>query len=363
MADSVAGQSRFAVVQLQVPVDVAEAEDYVIWVGEVCRRWGVDHLFWTTTNSTLALDEFRHLLGDSLLSDLPPSEIIDKAYDKVKTACIARQAGVPVPATWAFADTGRLRAAISQLPERCVIKPRYSSVVRGTKIVNCGGHAFSQDGPSLLVAHDAVLARGAAPMVQEYIPGYGFGLFLLMYRGEPVAAFSHRRVREADPFGSGSSFRISTRMPDDAYEHSVQLLKAMAWHGVAMVEFRRDSRDGTAKMIEVNGRFWFSLSLAVCAGVDFPALLLKVKAGEEIHGGLPAYREGVGCHWIGGEARHLYKVMKGKPAGYPGEYPRRLRTILRMAADFIVHPRCDSLQSDDLRPALCEIRLLLKGIV
>ena len=40
-----------------------------------------------------------------------------------------------------------------------------------------------------------------------------------------------------------------------------------------MVEFKLDARDGVAKLMEINGRFWGSLQLAVDAGVDFPAIL------------------------------------------------------------------------------------------
>ena len=37
-----------------------------------------------------------------------------------------------------------------------------------------------------------------------------------------------------------------------------------------MVEFKHDERDGVPKLMEINGRFWGSLQLAIDAGVDFP---------------------------------------------------------------------------------------------
>jgi len=44
-----------------------------------------------------------------------------------------------------------------------------------------------------------------------------------------------------------------------------------------MVEFRVDARDGTAKLMEVNPRFWGSLQLSILSGADFPYLLYNLE--------------------------------------------------------------------------------------
>ena len=360
---AIAGVSRYAGDCLTVPVAADEAEAYVRWIAEVCAERGIEHIYWATTASALALDRFRDLLDPDLLRDLPSREAVELAANKAETARLARSVGVSAPQTWVFEDPAALEDGLADMPMPCVVKPRYTAVVQGPRIVECGRHDYARDGDELRRAYGHLHQIFPAPMIQEYIPGYGFGVFLLMDRGGPVAAFAHRRVREADPVGSGSSFRVSTELPEDAFAQAATLLRAMGWHGVAMVEFRRDARDGAPRVIEVNGRFWFSLALAVRAGVDFPALLLQVKRGIAIDEPVFSYRTGIGCHWLGGEAMHLFKVLKGKPAGYPGAYPTRLRTLASMARDFIVHPRVDSLQLDDMRPAFRELRLLLGGVV
>jgi predicted ATP-grasp superfamily ATP-dependent carboligase len=51
--------------------------------------------------------------------------------------------------------------------------------------------------------------------------------------------------------------------------------------GVAMVEFKLDRRKGNAaKLIDVNGRFWGSLQLAILSGVDFPYYLYQLAVGD-----------------------------------------------------------------------------------
>jgi len=59
-------------------------------------------------------------------------------------------------------------------------------------------------------------------------------------------------------------------MCDDA----LAKIKAMKWQGVGMMEYRWDPTTDQFYFLEMNGRFWGSLHLALFAGVDFPALLL-----------------------------------------------------------------------------------------
>lgn len=52
-----------------------------------------------------------------------------------------------------------------------------------------------------------------------------------------------------------------------------------------MVEFKRDPDSGRFALMEINGRFWGSLPLAVAAGADFPAMLyeLQCQGGVKPH--------------------------------------------------------------------------------
>ena len=86
-----------------------------------------------------------------------------------------------------------------------------------------------------------------------------------------------------------------------------------------MVEFRDE--DGQPPcLMEVNGRFWNSLQLAIEAGVDFPRLWLDVLRGEEV---IPpaAYTEGVTVRWLWGDVKRLLYVFAGPPQGCPTTYP------------------------------------------
>ncbi len=134
-------------------------------------------------------------------------------------------------------------------------------------------------------------ARRAAPIVQEYVPGTGWGAAFLYWKGRQVAAFCHRRIREYPRSGGPASLAESVH--DKALlAAGARLLEGIHWEGVALVEFRRDAAAGRTRLMEVNPRFWGTLPLAIRCGVDFPLFLYKLALGEEVRA--PArYRAGV----------------------------------------------------------------------
>jgi predicted ATP-grasp superfamily ATP-dependent carboligase len=112
-----------------------------------------------------------------------------------------------------------------------------------------------------------------------------------------------------------------------------------------MVEFRVDERDGVPKLMEVNGRFWGSLPLAIAAGVDFPYLLYRAYRGESIQAG--AYELGVTSRWLlPGDILWFASTLRNKP--------RRLDTIREFAS--IRDQHYDILSTTDPLPALGAVR-------
>ncbi|HJZ69745.1 MAG TPA: hypothetical protein VKF81_16585, partial [Blastocatellia bacterium] len=151
----------------------------------------------------------------------------------------------------------------------------------------------------------------------------GAGYFALMREGELRMEFAHRRIRDVRPTGSGSAVRASVAIDSRMREAALVILEALGWHGVAMVEFRIRP-DGEPVFMEVNGRFWTSLALAVYAGADFPARLAEMAERGDVKPGAE-YRTDVRCRWLLGDLRHLIEVWRGAPAGFAGNYPNRLR--------------------------------------
>jgi hypothetical protein len=90
-----------------------------------------------------------------------------------------------------------------------------------------------------------------------------------------------------------------------------------------MLEFKTDRGTGRPYLMEINGRFWGSLQLAVDAGVDFPTLLVRCALGDRPT--RPGYRVGVRNRWWWGDVDHLLARLRHSPAqlGLPPGAPSR----------------------------------------
>jgi hypothetical protein len=118
------------------------------------------------------------------------------------------------------------------------------------------------------------------------------------------------------------------------------------------VEYKRDALTGQSYLMEVNGRFWGSLQLAIDAGVDFPMLLVASALGERIKP-LVTYRIGVRSRWWWGQIDHLIGRVPRRARS--GPLPPGTVSARRALADLVLAPfrRGDHeevLSWDDPRP-------------
>ena len=130
-------------------------------------------------------------------------------------------------------------------------------------------------------------------LLQTFFPGIGIGQEFLVSDGRLIDAFQHERIHE--PLGGGgSSYRKSVEVDERILDASRRLLSHLRWTGVAMVEYRWNSTTGDFVLMEINGRFWGSLPLAVAAGVDFPYRLYRLLLERPLSPARP-YRRNLCC--------------------------------------------------------------------
>ena len=85
----------------------------------------------------------------------------------------------------------------------------------------------------------------------------------------------HERIHEF-PITGGASTLAKSVFENDLKEIGDKLLSSLNWHGVAMVEFKRDAASGQLKLIEINPKFWGSFELSYKAGINFAYLAYLV---------------------------------------------------------------------------------------
>ena len=198
-------------------------------------------------------------------------------YDKSKTRELAASCGVPI------ARGRELRSADdAPLVFREFSPPYFLKAVSSYQ----AGNLYSRnkvlrfDSKRTLSKHIKTMDFASAYIVEEQFEGIGVGLGVLASEGKILQAFQYRRVHEP-PSGGGSSYRASMAAGADIHLACGRMLEAVNFTGVAMFEFRYNPVTKAWILIEVNGRFWGGLPLAVAAGVDFPYHLYRLTVHGE----------------------------------------------------------------------------------
>lgn len=331
-ARSLAGASRGCAGRHRVPDPLREPDAYAAAVRALCAARGMEALLPVSEASALALLPER-ARPPGVVIPLPPEDVFRAACDKRRLMEAAAAVGIAVPRQRVVErPEDRLEIGPNELAYPVVLKPARSVVETGAGRAKTGV-VHAADWVRLQAAL-ADLPPAAYPvLVQQRVCGPGTGLFLLMWDGRPRALFAHRRLREKPPSGGVSVYRESVA-PDPALAARAEaLLGGLGWQGVAMVELKVDASTGVPYLMEVNGRFWGSLQLAVDAGVDFPRLLLDAAFGGAA-APPPPWRPGVRSRWEWGEVDHLLARLRRSPAelDLPPDAPGRWRAVFDFLA-------------------------------
>ena len=230
---------------------------YLDWLLSYLDQNHIDVLLPIGYYSTRVIAKNANRLSAKVNFALADWSAMEVAGNKDKTLEFAANLGIPMPRTYSFDDS--------------INFPVVAKKIRGSgsvKYINDRSHLEA------IAQTDYVL--------QEYIPGEGYGFYALFDHGEPKAIFMHRRIREY-PATGGASTACESVYDENLKTAGLKVLRNLNWHGVAMVEFKKDKRDGLFKLIEINPKFWGSLDLSIQCGVPFPYLTCRLANNETIH--------------------------------------------------------------------------------
>lgn len=311
---SLASCSRFCVAGFALPDPLQNGAEYAHQVCEFAAREKIDVIFPMTEPAIYLLNPVRDRLPVDTVLACPPQDMMQAVSDKAALFALAESLQVPIPQTFHLTGAGDLAQVAAQLDTYpVVVKPALSRMpVAGGFLT--GGVSYAADRQELehLYATSPVLQYPS--LIQEKIVGPGTGLFTLYDTNRHLALFSHQRLREKPPSGGVSVVSQSIPLDEEMVESAGRLLRAIGFIGVAMVEFKRDQRDGKAKLMEINGRFWGTLQLAIACGVDFPSLYLDYLWGKIPNQPVSEYRVGHRLKWFFGTLDHLFIRLKNSKA-------------------------------------------------
>lgn len=304
------------------------------------------------------LSEDAEFLNTRVSFPIPCADQVRRVQDKAFVLSQARELGIAVPKTFVARGAAELQALSERLEYPVVLKPRLSWLLRDG-VWGHGRVEYAHNPEELIAAYWACDAQVPTPLIQERLEGEGRGVFILIWHGELKAFFCHRRIREKPSLGGVSVYSESIPPDWELINKSVALLRRIGWHGPAMVEFKLDKRTGELKLMEINGRFWGSLQLAIDSGVNFPVLLFRLAAGEDIKP-QTEYVVGRRNRWLLGDLQRLVIAIRDDES-------HSVRSKLRMSAEFFPvfepHGHLEDVQFGDMGPFFFQCLSAAKNIV
>ena len=272
--------SRYAtrVIKVDNLLDERKTVEAVLEVG---HRFGLRDwvLFPTRDETVAAFSRYRDELADFFRVTTGEWRSVEWAWDKKKTYELAETLGIPVPKTFTVTSIDDLASLERRLP--LAIKP----AIKENFFYSTGAKAWRADTPEQL-RHFYEKARGQIRpeeiLIQEIIPGDGreqFSYCAFFRDGSPYSTLTARRARQHPrEFGRASSYVVTVDVPP-IEELSERFLRAIKYHGLVEIEFKRDPRDGEYKLLDVNARTWGFHWIGSACEVDFPYLAFADQLG------------------------------------------------------------------------------------
>ncbi len=241
-------------------------------VAAVVRQGRYDLVFGADDIELLALSARREELG-ALLPHAPHDAVV-RAVDKLTLTQAAERVGVAVPRT-VPADAAALAAWTGPV----VVKARLHWDPATDARASSSRHHEAAVRPSQDQAHALVDQLGSA-LLQEPIAGEQLALSLVVDATGRARAVSQQHTLRS------SLARTSSRACTDAVDPELlagaeALLADLGWTGLANLQYLRPP-GGRPHLIDLNGRFYGSLALAVAAGADLPATWARLALGQPV---------------------------------------------------------------------------------
>ena len=360
---SLASSSKYCAHHVTYPSPYRDRRAFEDFLIDFAGRERVDVVLPVSDVSTHSVCRIQDILSRHAALAVPGLEAFDFVSDKWRLLECAERNGIPTPRTHFVERAASLSAVIDRIQYPAVVKPvRSRFPTRDGWLCANVHYAYSHDELQDLYRTTEYLASYPS-LIQERVVGPGIGAFFLFDRGKLVAEFAHRRLREKPPSGGASVLCESAAVSPTLRNFAVRMLGSIAWHGVAMMEYKQDRRTGDLFLMEVNGRFWGSLQLAIDAGVDFPYLLCELALGRR-PSRAPAYNGGVNRRWLFGDLDHLLlRLFKtDRQLQMPESAPSRIRALIDF---FKFAPRDlyrEVLSDRDPAPFLYELRQHARGL-
>ena len=264
----------------------ADAPGYLDAIRTAVERWDIDVVHAQPDPDVLAIGGGRDTIPARIC--LPSQEVLERAADKVATAEALTRHHVAVPCSRPVESFDDLRAATTATVAAhggAWVRARRGAGSRASLPVR---HADQAEAWARWWVDERGLAVGDF-MVSELLPGREFAFQSIWQHGRLVVAQSRERVEylygHLTPSGQTSTPAVARTVDEPEVDAiAADAVRAIdpAPHGVYCVDVKQD-RDGRPKVTEINaGRFFTTSNFFAHAGLNMPAMLVRMACGEEL---------------------------------------------------------------------------------
>ena len=326
---------------------------------KLSEKFPGSHLIAISETDNITINRHRKLLNKSLILHTPKQELLDKVLNKELCLEAAKKVGIETPNTLEPNSIEEIKTIADKLKYPLVLKWSDPNAISGA--LNQAGlqfqkYQYAHNAEDLLKKLNPYKQINRYPLIQEYCPGKGFGQMFLVENGQITLQFQHRRIHEWPPEGGVSTLcqSVPLQMHNECRGRSIALLKELEWEGIAMVEYRFDEDKGKYYFMEVNGRFWGSLPLAISAGVPFPSALVQSSDSNETEQNYSTFN----CRYMVPEAHRLIRLLfsKEKIQDPYFHYNRTTETLNFLKEFFNIKTRYYLFNMKDPGPFLTDVK-------
>jgi predicted ATP-grasp superfamily ATP-dependent carboligase len=197
--------------------------------------------------------------------------VLEELLDKGRLSVLLEQNRIDHARTWRVETERELESLDDDQLRSVFIKPRDTQRFHaryGVKSMSPSGR------DAIWKTLDRLRGEGLEVVLQEYVPGpptHGYLLEGFVDGGGTVrAVLARQRLRMHPPnFGNSSAARsIPPEEAAPAEQALRRLLHAVRYRGIFNMEFKKDARDGSFRLLDVNPRAWWHVEFAARCGVD-----------------------------------------------------------------------------------------------
>lgn len=354
--------SRFATATFLVPDANAEARRFAETVASEAAGRECQVVLSATDGALWALSRWRDGLPDGARRVMPPHDAVARCLDRSALHDRARALGIACLPMLRVDRQDDLEPALRKLdrmgPVPVIVRPLMPWVERedGTRrVAESVSVEDVADVRRLLYSREELARAGC--LLEPRPPGRWLCYGAVCDGGRVLAEVFHERLRERGDL-SGVSTLARTLEPDGAMRTLAQtLLHSLTWQGPALVEMHRGA-DGELRLVDVIGRLWGSVGLAIAAGVNVPVLCARLARGSALPAAPVIAEPGHVWRWVVGDLEVMAKRARALLRGFAGAgILRRKLAALRELADVddLLLARPDVFDAEDPLPFVLEI--------